>query len=237
MRTIGGREGARGARFSGPRLGLTIYLAQFTQHIAFIYTFLLQRPGTKDQRLIGGKSSTGSIGGRTQGTRGGGAMTADASLGTSLTCCTNCGGLFSLDNRGVSPLPRGEQRGCTSQGYRNSAPLLVRGQRHLARGQCFTCNVPLSELRQEAGLTDAELAAFVGRHPYTLTRWRANGVPLWAQTLLELKAGYLGHLGWPEWRILRGELYAPGLEKGFRPEDIYRARWDRQILHNLGITP
>ena len=89
----------------------------------------------------------------------------------------------------------------------------------------------------QAGLSWEDLAAFLGRSDRTLRRWRVEGLPPWARTLLELRAGYLDSLGWSGWRIIRGELYAPDLAQGFRPGDLYAAHWDRQRLRLLETAP
>jgi transcriptional regulator with XRE-family HTH domain len=91
-------------------------------------------------------------------------------------------------------------------------------------------SLELSSLRMEAGLTHEELRAFLGRSDRTLWRWRADGVPSWARTMLRMRAGHLDVLGWSGWQIVRGELYAPELEVGFRPQDLYELHWDRQLL-------
>lgn len=75
-----------------------------------------------------------------------------------------------------------------------------------------------------------ELAPFLGRTERTLRRWRAEGMPDWARTLLQLRAGYLDALGWAGWRLFNGELYAPDLVHGFRRQDLYAAHWDRLRL-------
>ena len=94
-------------------------------------------------------------------------------------------------------------------------------------------SLELSSLRMEAGLTDAELRAFLGRSDRTLWRWRTDGVPSWARTMLRMRAGHLDVLGWSGWQIVRGELYAPELEVGFRPQDLYEAHWNRQLIRAL----
>jgi transcriptional regulator with XRE-family HTH domain len=93
----------------------------------------------------------------------------------------------------------------------------------------------LSTLRMEAGLTVAELARFLGRHECTLARWRSNGIPPWARTLLRLKAGHLDDLGWSGWQIVKGELYAPDLAHGFTQADLYAAHWARRLLRELNV--
>jgi len=90
-------------------------------------------------------------------------------------------------------------------------------------------------LRMEAGLSPAQLRAFLGRSTRTLERWRRVGVPHWARALLQLRAGYLDALGWPGWRIVNGELYAPDLAHGFRIADLYQAFWHRHLLKAMGV--
>ena len=94
-------------------------------------------------------------------------------------------------------------------------------------------SLELSSLRMDAGLTEQELQAFLGRSERTLWRWRTDGVPSWARTLLRLRAGHLDALGWSGWQIVRGELYAPELEVGFRPQDLYQAHWNRRLIQAL----
>jgi len=87
----------------------------------------------------------------------------------------------------------------------------------------------------EAGLTEPQLRAFLGRTDRTLRRWRVEGMPDWARTLLQLRAGYLDALGWSGWRLFKGELYAPDLAVGFRQADLYTAHWNRQRLRALDL--
>ena len=91
-------------------------------------------------------------------------------------------------------------------------------------------SLELSSLRMEAGLTHDELRVFLGRTDRTLRRWRVDGLPDWARTMLQLKAGYLDALGWSGWRVIHGELYAPDLAMGFRTQDLYELHWNRQLL-------
>ena len=81
-------------------------------------------------------------------------------------------------------------------------------------------SLELSSLRMDAGLTEQELQAFLGRSERT-------------RTLLRMRAGHLDALGWSGWQIVRGELYAPELEVGFRPQDLYQAHWNRRLIQAL----
>jgi len=94
-------------------------------------------------------------------------------------------------------------------------------------------SLELSSLRTEARLTEEELREFLGRSERTLWRWRTSGVPSWARTLLRLRAGHLDALGWSGWQIVRGELYAPELQVGFWPQDLYQAHWNRRLIQAL----
>ena len=88
----------------------------------------------------------------------------------------------------------------------------------------------LNEARRDAGLSVGDACAWLGRSERTWRRWERHGAPRWAIEALRLRAGFLDALGWPGWRLVQGELYAPELRHGFRPGDIYRAWWDRQRL-------
>ncbi len=88
----------------------------------------------------------------------------------------------------------------------------------------------LSNMRLEAGLTRTEAARLFGRSERTWRRWECEEAPAFVFAILELLAGRLDLLGWPGWRLVRGELYAPDLALGFRQHDLYAAWWDRQRL-------
>lgn len=91
----------------------------------------------------------------------------------------------------------------------------------------------LSMLRLEAGLSRPQAAQIFGRSERTWRRWELSQAPTFVFPLLELLSGHLDLLGWPGWRIVRGELYAPDLRYGWRQVDLYAAWWHRQRLDHL----
>lgn len=77
-------------------------------------------------------------------------------------------------------------------------------------------------LRILAGLSVAEVCAFLGRSERTWRHWRRVGAPSWAIGVLRLRAGVLDAYGkqWRGWRMVGGELYADDLRRPFTPGDV-----------------
>lgn len=85
----------------------------------------------------------------------------------------------------------------------------------------------------EASLNKHSAAELFGISTRTVDRWFKKGCPRYAEITLNLLAGRLDYLGWQGWRIINGVLYTDQLKKGFLPEYIYRAFWNRQELLHL----
>lgn len=93
----------------------------------------------------------------------------------------------------------------------------------------------LDELRRRlfyAGLDERRFCELCGASRWTFRRWAEDGLPTYAETILEMYSGALPWPDWSGWRICGPNIYPPGDARPLSNEDIQRDHFTRYQLQH-----